>query len=101
VVEATFAPGASIARIAREHGLNANLLFNWRYQFRLGRLGPALSAPALLPVELIPDVPAMLTSPPLFQPEGCMELTLSKGQLRIQGRPDADTLRLVLQVLTT
>src|ERR1700728_3789869 len=39
IVEATFAPGASIARVAREHGVNANQVFQWRYEYRKGTLG--------------------------------------------------------------
>ncbi|MGO4381218.1 transposase [Pseudoduganella sp. RAF53_2] len=43
-------PGASGARIAREHNLNANLLFCWRKLYRAGCLGPAPEpAAALLP----------------------------------------------------
>jgi transposase len=36
MVEATLAPGSSITRVAREHGVNANQLFHWRklYQQR-------------------------------------------------------------------
>nr|WP_232093777.1 MULTISPECIES: transposase [Serratia] len=37
-------PGVSTARLAREHGINDNLLFNWRNlykQRRLGTLSPA------------------------------------------------------------
>ena len=30
IVEETFRPGASVADVARRHGLNANLVFNWR-----------------------------------------------------------------------
>jgi hypothetical protein len=30
IVEATFVPGASIARVARDHGVNANQVFQWR-----------------------------------------------------------------------
>jgi transposase len=30
IVEEAIAPGASVADIARRHGVNANLLFNWR-----------------------------------------------------------------------
>ena len=33
LVEQTLAPGSSVARIAREHGINANQLFKWRRQF--------------------------------------------------------------------
>ena len=37
IVEATLVPGASIARVAREHGVNANQVFQWRQKaiFRL------------------------------------------------------------------
>jgi transposase len=30
IVEETFVERASVARIAQAHGLNANLVFNWR-----------------------------------------------------------------------
>jgi transposase len=39
IVEATFVPGASIARVAREHGVNANQVFQWRHEYRKGSLG--------------------------------------------------------------
>ena len=39
IVEATFIPGASIARVAREYGVNANQVFQWRYEYRKGTLG--------------------------------------------------------------
>lgn len=100
IVEASFAPGASIARLAREHGLNANQLFNWRYQYRKGQLGPVCLSPPLLPVEVIDPIAAPATSSPPPQTASSLELTLAKGCLSIHGRPDPETLRLVLQVLT-
>lgn len=33
VVELSLAPGASVAAIALEHGINANLLFGWRKSY--------------------------------------------------------------------
>jgi transposase len=43
-------PGASVAEIARRHGVNANLVFNWRRSARAacaaGAEGAAPSAPA-------------------------------------------------------
>ena len=36
IVAATLVPGASIARVAREHGVNANQVFQWRYEHRKG-----------------------------------------------------------------
>src|ERR1700734_3970714 len=56
IVEATLVPGASIARVAREHGVNANQVFQWRYEYRKGSLDvrqPAQSK--LLPVTVTPE----------------------------------------------
>lgn len=51
IVEATFAPGMSIARVAREHGVNSNQVFQWRYEYRKGILGDRTKPAAkLLPV---------------------------------------------------
>ena len=36
IVAATLVPGASIARVARENGVNANQVFQWRYEHRKG-----------------------------------------------------------------
>ena len=53
-------PGISVARIAREHGVNANQVFSWRRLYQQGRLGvPALMRDdGLLPVVLAPTAPA-------------------------------------------
>ena len=53
IVEATLMPGASIARVAREHGVNANQVFQWRHEYRKGALWAGKEARAeLLPVTL-------------------------------------------------
>ena len=39
MVEETLVEGASVARIARTHGVNANQLFGWRRLYLSGRLG--------------------------------------------------------------
>jgi transposase-like protein len=50
MVEETFAPGQSVSIVARRHDVNANLLFDWRKQYRLGKLGNGQAAPrATLP----------------------------------------------------
>jgi len=38
IVEETFVPGASVSIVARRHDVNANLLFDWRRQYRKGTL---------------------------------------------------------------
>jgi len=39
IVEETLLPGASVARVARAHGINANQVFGWRRLYLAGRLG--------------------------------------------------------------
>jgi transposase len=56
-VEATFVPGASIARVAREHGVNANQVFQWRHEYRKGTLGISKQAQTRL-------VPVTVTAEP-------------------------------------
>jgi len=48
IVQLTMEPGASVAEVARVHGLNANQLFKWRREVERGEL--IASYPALLPV---------------------------------------------------
>ena len=38
IVEETLQPGASVARIDRQHGINANHVFLWRKAYREGLL---------------------------------------------------------------
>jgi transposase len=45
-------PGASIAAVARRHGINANLVFAWRRLHQRGLLEAQRHAPPLLPVEI-------------------------------------------------
>ena len=40
IVEQTLKPGASVALVARVHGVNANQVFSWRRQYRQGLLSP-------------------------------------------------------------
>ncbi len=49
-------PGACVAQIARENGINDNLLFNWRHLWRNGGLQPTGEhETSLLPVTLTPS----------------------------------------------
>src|SRR5216117_3082835 len=51
IVEETLAAGASVARVARRHAVNANQVFYWRKKYREGGLGKRQSS-KLLPVTL-------------------------------------------------
>ena len=55
IVEETLESGASVARVARRHAVNANQVFYWRKKYREGRLGKGRSS-NLLPVA-VSDIP--------------------------------------------
>src|SRR5579872_2066029 len=105
IVEESFEPGASVARVARAHGVNANQVFSWRRLYQRGRLGANIrTAPAveLLPVT-ISDAPAAPVPTPAATPSsvspGTIQLQLPRGRLRIEGVVDPDCLRVVLNCL--
>ena len=102
VVEETLTPGASVARIAREHGINANQVFNWRKLYREGLLGEAGKTAKLLPVTVIAQARPTATVPSAASARpgaGRLWLESAKGCLSIDGQPDPAALRLVLEHL--
>jgi transposase len=51
IAELTFEPGASVALVARAHGVNANQVFKWRRALKRGELSePSAASTSLLPV---------------------------------------------------
>lgn len=52
IVEETLAAGASVSRVARNHDVNANQVFNWRRLYRAGRLEAESCSVSLLPVKI-------------------------------------------------
>jgi transposase len=103
IVEETLQPGASVARVARAHGVNANQVFSWRQLYRQGRLERRIrETPGLLPVRV---VDAALTEERSVgtavrrAPSGVIHVELPKGQLRIAGRVDGEALRILLEKL--
>ena len=78
IVEATFVPGASIARVAREHGVNANQVFQWRYEYRKGALGVRQQTQSkLLPV-------TVTTEPNSVTLSGIAPVTARSGSIHIE-----------------
>lgn len=97
IVEQSLEPGACVAEIARQHGINDNLIFNWRKLYRAGRFGQVrVKASRLLPVTLADA--SQLTSR-LAGESGTIWIQLSKARIRIEGRADANTLAMVLERL--
>jgi transposase len=104
LVALTLVPGASVARLAREHGVNANQVFTWRKLSREGRLGGVpSSAVRLLPVDIALTTVAEGTPPRVDrrgQPgSGRLRIECARAQLIIEGCPDPQALRVVLEHL--
>ena len=103
LIEQTLVPGASVARIALDNGVNANLLFKWRRQHvRAARSAP----PSLLPVILSEpraggevSMAAPTPAARLAASGGVIEVELPAGRIRIKGAVDVPALRAVLQML--
>ncbi len=96
LVALSLEPGASVARIAREHGVNANQVFSWRRLYQQGRLGvpTSLRDDGLLPVVLAPTAPA--PSNTSTDADGIIVLELGEVRVRIEGQPNAAILAQVL-----
>lgn len=105
IVEETLQPGASVARVARAHGVNANQVFGWRRLYQQRRLERRADETAgLLPVRVtgaaVTEAARSSSGTTTRQtPSGLIHVELPKGQLRIAGRVDAQALRAVLEKL--
>src|SRR5215471_2847922 len=101
IVGEALAEGASVARVARMHGVNANLVFNWCRLYRAGRLGGGREA-KLLPVRVAAE---SSTPPPASWPEpgsllaGTIHIQLQHAQVRIESGANPVLLRVLLECL--
>jgi transposase len=100
IVRETLVAGASVAEIARRHGVNANLLFSWRRQHEQGVLTERTRPPRaarMLPVRLA--APSTLPSPTAAAPPA-IEIELPCGaRVRLIGDVTAERLTAVLRAL--
>ena len=103
IVQLTLVPGASVAEVARAHGVNANQLFKWRRQFERGQLGKADVHPtALLPVTISADDRAMpeTTADAQTPSGGVIHIELpGKVMISVESGADRALLRCVLASL--
>jgi transposase len=104
LVELSLQPGASVSALAQEHGVNANLLFNWRRLHRraLAAKPAAPLHPALLPVTVVPESPTAAPSsaaPPARALNGTIEIEIGGARVRLRGNVDDMSLRSVLRAL--
>ena len=99
VVEQSYLLGSSVARLTRDHGINANQIFAWFKLYRdAGLTRAGTNTTVLLPVHVaksVPDdaVPAIKVETHLAS---TIELAVGNARLTICGGPDAGSLRTVL-----
>src|ERR1700741_334595 len=110
IVEETLVEGASVARIARVHGVNANQVFGWRRLYLSGRLGEQKATMRLLPVRVSESVPLAPThasdagsasievANPKSNP-GRIHIELRQAKVRIEGDADPGLVRVLLECL--
>ncbi len=103
IVEQCLAPGASVARIARSNGINANQVFSWRKLYQEGKLGASADL-KLLPVSVVEEAAASNSvsnqehaSEAATVVSGIIRIDLASATLTIEGQPDLATLSLVLK----
>lgn len=108
VVEETLAAGASVARVARAHGVNANQVFHWRRLYQRGLLGGKVQPAArLLPVKVSESVETRamvgtgsgVAAAIHSKAANAIQIELAKGRVRIEGSADVEILRVVLEYL--
>ena len=106
IAELTFEPGASVALVARAHGVNANQVFKWRRALKRGELNESAAAStSLLPVILsAPSVAADAQDqvdakePP--SPAGSIHIELpGRAMISVERGADPILLRSILESL--
>jgi transposase len=105
-------PGASPVAVARKHGISTGQLYTWRQQLLRNAVGAAADTkPCFVRVDVVAGrprletaTPAPPTAPPTApspaQPDGRIEITLSRGvSVRVDAKVDGAALRRVLAAL--
>ena len=96
MVAESFAPGASVSKVAQRYGVNANLLFTWRRRDARSAASGAVEAVELLPMR-IEDERALAAPEPI----GRMEIVLTAGERILVGVDvDAAALARVVKALS-
>jgi transposase len=116
VVNETLTPGASVPVVARRYGMNTNVIFRWRKEFREGQLGNGLPAAGFVPIHVAEEVAPVRMLPAPQKPagenvkaaatalngktQGMIEIETAGGvKLRIEGRVDDRALCRVLAAI--
>lgn len=96
-------PGASVAGVALEHGVNANLVFKWRRaKHEHKRPAGTVRQTVLLPVTVDPQESRLACAPgghATAVKEGVIEIEIGGARVVLRGRIDPASVRSVLTAL--
>jgi transposase len=101
IAEASLQPEASVADVAKAHGVHPSQVGKWRRAYRSGLLGNT-SEPALLEVRVADRVEQRETSrasTPKGKQTGFIHIEFARARVSIDGTADAATVRAVLECL--
>jgi transposase len=106
IAELTFEPGASVALVARAHGVNANQVFKWRRALKGGELSePAASSTSLLPIVVAAPCDAVnaasgVDAKEQSAPSGSIHIEFpGRAMISVESGADPALLRLILESL--
>ncbi len=104
IVELTMEPGASVALVARAHGVNANQVFAWRRAFQSGQMAESAAATtALLPVTVSAPCEAEIGEPASEQQQaaaGTIHIEFpGRALISVESGADPALLRSILESL--
>jgi transposase len=102
IVQLTMEAGASVALVARAHGINANQLFKWRRAFERGELADSpVSSQALLPVTIAaPSTAEMHAYGQQSARSGSIHIEFpGRAMISVESGADAGLLRSILESL--
>jgi transposase len=97
IIAESFAPGASVAEVARRYGLNSNMLFTWRRRERadVNDIGKTVN---IVPVRVVEATPTATATAPASM--GRMEIVLVGGERILVGADvDATALARIVKAL--
>ncbi len=89
-------PGASVAKLARDHDVNTNQLFKWCRQHERASAGARAES------SMVPVVIEEPNAPSVRAPREALFVTvqMARGTLRLEGAIDAELLRGLVQALS-
>ena len=94
-------PEVSVAKLALKHGINANLLFKWRRQYRAGQFIVTEQCATVEPVALLPVVTGSVGKSRLAMTpaESMIEILIGEIVVRVRGGTNPVLLSTVLDCL--